>query len=146
MLDEARINEIADQINCGFMCYIHRKTHDIIFIPAWDDYSSFEPDAWVKDRRKVDKDFDQYYLIEPPQSFESFKIMERFAESVDNIDLKNSLIQALSKRKPFSHFKEVIDFSGDYRKRWFKFKYDSLVEMIKDQLNALTSSPITNDE
>ena len=45
-----------------------------------------------------------------------------FAESVDNVNLQERLINSLNKSKPFRNFKWQIDNSGNYLQKWFDFK------------------------
>jgi hypothetical protein len=50
-------------------------------------------------------------FIEPIESNESFKIMEDFTSGLPDDIINNKLSTALSKRKPFRHFKdELYDF------------------------------------
>jgi hypothetical protein len=66
--------------------------------------------------------------------------MENFLEVVDDQNLRGRLFSALNKRKPFNNFKQIIDYSGDYREKWFKFKRDSLVYIITERFNFLSNS------
>ena len=63
--------------------------------------------------------------------------MADFAENVDSIKLRESLINALNKKHPFQNFKWIIDNSGPYRQKWFDFKNQRLIEWVKDQLEIL---------
>jgi hypothetical protein len=60
--------------------------------------------------------------------------MADFVETVDNEKLRESLIQALDRPKPFRNFKFTIDNSGPYRDKWFKFKDKKLIEWVESQL------------
>jgi len=61
--------------------------------------------------------------------------MEHFIDTVDNERLREKMIDALSRRKPFQNFKSTIDNSGDYRDKWFKFKERAMMEWVERQLN-----------
>jgi hypothetical protein len=64
--------------------------------------------------------------------------MEQFTETLpDSNSLKNRLINALNKRKPFREFKFVIDNSGDYREQWFDFKKQKLEEWVREKIDRL---------
>jgi hypothetical protein len=140
MLDDKLLNSIADQIDCGFNCYIHRETLKLISIPNLDNHPDIEIKAWKKEKLEIENQSNQYFIFEPLEPFESFKIMERFIETVDNQNLRKRLFLALSKNRPFSSFKQVIDYSGKYRDKWFKFKHDSLVDIITDKINFLSNT------
>jgi hypothetical protein len=66
---------------------------------------------------------------------ESFRIMEQFAESVKERTLQNRLFNSLNRPKPFRHFKDIIDNSGENRDEWFEFKNYKYTEFVKDQLD-----------
>jgi hypothetical protein len=146
MLNKKIIEEIAEQLDAGFNCYVHRGTFNLITVPNLDNYPDIQLEAWRKEQKEVTKNIENYLLIEPPNSFESFNIMQDFIESVDNIDLKNKLSEAIRKRKPFSNFKLIIDTSGDYRTKWFQFKKDKLIEMIRENLKIITNSDTDEKE
>jgi hypothetical protein len=64
--------------------------------------------------------------------------MENFIrECVDNNKLQNDLINALQRKKPFSHFRFVIDNSGDYRQKWFEYKNEQYLLYVKEQFDLL---------
>ena len=74
-------------------------------------------------------------VIEPLESHESFKIMEGFVEQVPDLSLRNKLINALNRRKPFANFKYLIDDSA-YRQDWFDFRQAWLEEYVYGLLES----------
>lgn len=123
--------QIAEHNDCGMDAYIHRESLNLIFLPSRNriDIEDFG-DTFNADYDEVDNNFQQYILIEPPNSNESYGIMEDFVEHLNEGKLKKSLISALRKRKPFANFKFIIDQSP-VREVWFKFKYDQLVNRVE---------------
>ncbi len=75
--------------------------------------------------------------IEPPESGESFRIMEDFIYNCipDRDNVKSRLSDAISRIKPFQNFKSVIDNSR-HRQLWFDYKQSRLEEFVKDQLHT----------
>lgn len=73
--------------------------------------------------------------IDPPESWESFQIMEDFVEQAlpEECPLRSSLARALKGRKPFSHFKSLVDDS-EYRSLWFDFKHKQLMELVRGRV------------
>jgi hypothetical protein len=67
--------------------------------------------------------------VDLPKSSVSFGIMEAFVQEVKDKNLQKKLVYALSNRKPFAHFKTLID-NSDYRKKWFAFKQQKLQEYV----------------
>jgi len=142
MIDDKLIQSIADEIDCGFNCYVHRETMKLISIPDLDNHPEIDIKEWRIEKLEIEKRADQYYFFEPLDPSESFKIMEKFLETVDNQNLRGQLFSALNKSKPFSNFKHIIEYSGDYREKWFKFKRDSLVSIITERFNFLSNTEV----
>jgi hypothetical protein len=61
--------------------------------------------------------------------------MVDFAESVDDTKLRDKLISALNRPKPFQNFKWQIDNSGEYRQQWFDFKKMCYIQWVKEQID-----------
>ena len=134
MTDE-QINELADNLDSGLRCYVHRETKIIVTIPD----SAFEigndsVEFWKDSIKEIKKDFKNYVEIEKMDSRESFRLMEDFIGTVENERLRDKLEQALSRPKPFWNFKFEVDNSGPYRQKWFDFKKQQLMEWVKGQL------------
>jgi hypothetical protein len=135
VINPQQIKKIASEIDCGFTCYIHKQNGEMIFLPDPMRYLDMDTEAWSEDMDKVDDHLSDYLQIDPLESSESFKIMEHFAESLDETNpLKDRLYYALNKRKPFSEFKFVIDNSGEFRQQWFDFKNQQLIDWVQDSI------------
>lgn len=132
-IPEEQIKEIAQEINCGFECFIHKQTGECIKYPT--DYEFDDTGSWDDLVKLVKKNPDQYLHVEPPSARDSFRIMENFAYSLNERDhVRARLIEALQKPKPFQHFKHAIDNSGTYRQLWFTFKDQQLENFVRRQL------------
>ena len=118
-LTEAQIDDIAQDLDCGMKCYIHKENGEIISIP--DELRGLEPDEefWGEDMKKIEDDYKDYIEVEGMNSTEAFRVMEDFANIMDSKELSVKLINALNRRKPFQNFKDEIDYSGEYRQKWF---------------------------
>jgi len=135
-LSDEQVNDIAQSLDCGFNCYIHRETHEVITIPS-ESRIYAEMDEWKDDIRKVEKVPGQYLLIEPLMSNQSFRMMAAFAENVDDDKVRRALVGALNDRKPFANFKFQIDNSGPYRQKWFDFKNQWLMDYVREELEIV---------
>ena len=111
------------------------ETKVIKVLPDTDKYSELELDVWSDAINEIDSNIGDYIQIEGMHSHDSFRVMENFIDTLDNERLKDKLIDALSRRKPFQNFKFAIDNSGQYRDKWFKFKENALTEWVESQLN-----------
>lgn len=137
-LTSEQIKEIADTIDCGFVCHWNIKNNRLIFIPNDEGFDPAYNDAWDEDIKELETNSIEYKEIEKPDSTESFRFMEDFTDELpDNTRIKVTLIEALNKRKPFREFKYEIDNSGDYRQLWFDFKNQKMIEYVKDRIDYI---------
>jgi hypothetical protein len=133
MTDE-QIDELADNLDCGLRCFVHKEKKTIVTI--LDTMNDFDMDSEWKDEAKdeIENNFDSFVEIEKMESHESFRLMENFIDTVDNVQLKDKLEEALRRPKPFANFKFDIDNSGPYTQKWFDFKRHQMIEWVKEQL------------
>lgn len=133
------IQEIAQQFDCGFRCFYHRQTGELLFIPDELKHVGMDLEAWSEEQEKLENDYDSYEEIEQLQTNDSFQIMADFAEQLSgNERLRNQLITALNNKHPFRNFKFIIDNSGSYRQQWFDFKNARLINWVRERLNTDT--------
>jgi len=137
IISDKLIEEIADNLDCGMRCYLHKKTGDFKTIINEDNWIGADSEAWKDDIEEIDANWKDYIEFEGMNSRESFKIMADFAESIDNVKLQDRLINALNKSKPFRNFKWEIDNSGDHRQEWFAFKKIRYIEHVKRQVELI---------
>ncbi len=134
-LTDKQIDEIAQNLDCGFNCHISKDGEEFIFIPEEMEMYDFEDNPWIDLIEKVEQNPDNYFDIEILRSYQSFEIMEDFMRSLsDSLELKNRLYKALKNRKPFRGFMHIIDNSGEYREAWFKFKNQKLKEYVLESV------------
>jgi hypothetical protein len=131
------IKRIAGEIDAGMICFFNTDTmeYDSIMGESYDAYwSGDHDDLYQEVYEKVDS-WEHSIKIEPPESWQSFKIMENFIENCipDRDPVKSRLWNAISRRKPFQHFKFIID-NSQYRQRWFDFKQSQLEQFVIEQL------------
>ena len=69
------LNEIADNMEARFKCFVHKKTHEIIAIPDENRFPGAdlndEENAWAADIRKIDENSD-YIEIDSMESSDAF--------------------------------------------------------------------------
>ena|SRR5690606_31814398 len=130
------IREIAQELDCGNDCYYNFKTNEILAIPNFSqvfDEEEFK-ESFQESLEKIEKHKSEFITIEVLESFESFKIIERFVEQIPDQKLKEQLEDILTNKKPFQNFKHKIDHS-EFRKNWFEFKQSELEKIVENQLN-----------
>ncbi len=133
-LTEQEIKEIASNLDCGMRCFYNKRTGEIKSILNFDSWIGADEEPWEEDLKELDENWSDYIEFENFISRDSFELMVDFAESVDNVNLRERLINSLNKSKPFRNFKWQIDNSGDYRQKWFDFKNNRYIEWVKYQL------------
>ena len=129
------LNDIAESLEAGFICYLHKKTLEVIEVPDSNRHPDMDTDAWQEDIDRVFADRNNYKKMEGMDSSDSFSVIEDFVFSLENGFVKTQLIQAIEGRKPFANFKHQIDNAGDYRDQWFKFRKDRNINWVQKQLD-----------
>jgi len=64
----------------------------------------------------------------------SYQVMEDFAKTIEDEELKHKLKLGLTISKPFRNFKNIIDSSEEYRNKWFEYKKDRYIKYVEKQL------------
>ncbi|MGB1314192.1 MAG: UPF0158 family protein [Bizionia paragorgiae] len=130
------IKEIAQELDCGNDCYYNPKTKELITIPNFGDLLDEDEfrESFGAELKKVTTNKAEYIKIEGIESFESFKIMQRFITQIADKQFQSELETVLERKKPFQNFKYSID-NSDYRQNWFDFKQKELEKIVEKQLN-----------
>lgn len=134
-ISEEHISELADLLDCGLICYYHCPTGSIKSFPDNDD-PFVDQELWPDSIDEIEADWDNYLVFKQMGSNEAFRIMEKFGDAVADNRFRDKIFQQLSKRKPFHHFKNLID-SSDYRQAWFDFKRAAYIKYVKEQVELL---------
>ena len=130
-LTETQIKEIAELLECGHQCFVHKPTGRLEYHPDTTDYM-FDPEPWQELLDKIESDWDNYEEVEKMGSSESFNVMRDFVYSLATGDSKMRLENALARPKPFRNFNYEIHQS-EYREAWFKFRLESHINWVKKQ-------------
>ena len=132
-IDDKKINEIAQYLDCGMNCYLNIKTGELIDIPEnyeeIDDEDAIEMFGDILEKIE-DPDFKKIEVLE---SYDSFQIMKSFLDKVTNSALQSKLELALEGKKPFANFKNLLD-NSDFRESWFAHKQVELEKYVREQI------------
>ena len=134
-----QLQEIADNLDFGLRCFIHKEHGDIRCFPDEDQFGSFDEEAWQQDIQAVKKGRKQYLEIEKMMPQEEFGVMEAFAHQVEEDLLRDKLLGILSRPKPFRNFKAELEQAGPYRDKWFAFRSASMLDWVKSQIQLHTN-------
>ena len=135
------VAEIADNIQCGFICQVNKKTVKIDSIYRENSYESWDYDEEEEEENETNKDNmnrEDIIIISPLESHESFRIMENFVLSLDESRLKHQLVSVLHRHKPFANFNGIIHNSSE-RDEWFEFRKHALEQHVAAILMAESS-------
>ncbi|VXB20795.1 conserved hypothetical protein [Pseudomonas sp. 8AS] len=77
---------------------------------------------------------ERFLLVEPLGSREGFRMMEDFLQTVTRQEAYRALERALSGRKPFRTFKNVLMDYPDLLQAWYDFEAERLRELAQDWL------------
>ena len=131
-LTEEQIKEIAQDLECGMICFYHQPTGAIESHPDPND-PYFEAEPWQDLIDKIETDWDNYRTIEKMNSREAFRVMENFADSISDEGDRSKALERLARRSPFRQFKDYIE-SSPYRRDWFDFRTQAYVGFVREQV------------
>jgi len=132
------VAEIADSIDAGLTCFLNLDTLEVEEIHEneielyYDDPDDEDNDC-NNEPLKKHFEWENFLEVGSLESNESFRIMEAFAEKLEDNRFQNKLVNILRNRKPFANFKFAID-NSPYRQQWFGFKKKWLENYVKDLL------------
>lgn len=116
-------------------CFINMDTLEVD-IHVGEDALSFDEteDTAAEARNNPGK----FLALEAVPAYESFRIMEGFIDTVKDKSLQAQLINALGRKRPFAHFKQVID-NSPLRQHWFDYRDDAYTQMAKEWIEENAS-------
>lgn len=134
------ISDLAQEVDTGMICHVNLDTGEYETILG-DSYSCHYDEDDDIDQEIYDKidSWNSVARVDPLMSEQSFRIMEAFVEQCipEQNPLAELLYKALSRSKPFSRFKAIVD-NSDYREEWFAFKQQQLEKHVAEELGILT--------
>jgi uncharacterized DUF497 family protein len=125
------VAEIADNIQCGFICQVNKKTVEIISIRRESSYEfgDYDEEEEEEETEEDNLNWEDIVTISPLESYESFRIMENFVISLKESRLKQQLASALQRHKPFANFNGIIHNSPE-RDEWFAYRKHALEQHV----------------
>ncbi|MGB6036857.1 MAG: hypothetical protein WBG42_11365, partial [Cryomorphaceae bacterium] len=133
-LSENTIREIADWLQCGLECWIHKSKGTMYFLPNFDD-PYFDPSQWEDVLTSVQGHEDEYLVFQTMDTSLSFRIMQSFAYSLEKSSIRSELENALSKPRPFHYFNARVEGSP-IQTDWADFRFNAHMDWVKSQVNC----------
>ena len=137
-LSDEQIEEIAAELRCGMVCYIHKKTGELIYFPDPERFYDGDFEPWEGAIEKVENKRMEYLAIQDRKSCEAYQVMEKFAETIEDPVDKGRFFERLRMRKPFANFNDLVH-NSPYREAWFEFNKASYHNYVKKKLEELES-------
>lgn len=88
----------------------------------------FDPD--------VDLDEDRFVWIEPIDSHEAFRWMEHFALRQDDERVRERLLDALDRPRPFRRFKDALYEFPAVQDAWYRFEEEKQRQAVRDWIQS----------
>ena len=134
------ICEAMEDHSLDFEYYLDLKNGEVII------KSNFESDLDSDISNEIEYDFERYESIPNIGSSKTYRYMEMFVESVEDIKLKGKLTNVLNGKKPFRQFKNVLEDNPEKQILWYDVKDKLLKQEAKDWLDSLNIkyNPVEN--
>jgi hypothetical protein len=118
-LTAAQIRDMADYLEAGMKIFINCETLEYRWILDWDDIT--DPEPWDEEMEKIDSEWNDFVVLEKMDSREAFRVMEDFADEVEDKIFRDRLSMVLKMRSPFANFKHTVEASP-LKEAWYAFK------------------------
>ena len=121
-------------LDIGMLCFYHKTNHELESYPDETRNPGFDEEPWAEVIDKVEENYADYIRFEGMSSSEAFRVMEYFISDIDHIPTHNKFINAISRKKPFAHFNDLLLDYPKLRQQWFAYKLERYIEFVQDQL------------
>lgn len=138
-LSEQQLQDLAQELDNGMIAYVSRADGNIDVIPEPDNPYA-ESSDWQKQWDFYAENLADYLVLRPISSREAFRVMEAFAEEVDNPRWQQRLFDALGRSRPFRRFSDAVDDSP-YRQAWFAFRDQAYADHYRREIESELRPP-----
>ncbi len=143
-LSTEKIKDLASDLECGYIIYVHKTNKAIQLVHPEVDYTNLDDEDELDEEEllekntlvDIEKNPDNYHIIKPMESNEAFDVMKKFTGVVSDHKLHVLLKDALGGQNPFSNFKNIIKDTPQ-SKDWFNFNENAYCKYISNELKDL---------
>ncbi|MEW5897203.1 MAG: UPF0158 family protein [Nanoarchaeota archaeon] len=128
------LKDAFEQSSVEHHYFIDKKDHQIIFISEYED----NPEAKLEEL-----DNDNFIPIPKRMPCDDFDMMQSFVYSIGDVDIAQKFEAVLNTKKPFRHFKELLNFHPEIKEKWFTFKDK---ELRNETMNWLCINNIESED
>jgi Uncharacterised protein family (UPF0158) len=140
------LKDIAAYLDTGMLCFYNKTNGELETYPEGLEYSGLE-NEWAKVIAKIEASPNDYLQIEKMNSLKAFQIMENFINGIRHTPAHNKFVDAISRKKPFARFNDMLSYYPDLREQWFAYKLQSCIEFVKSkiELREIEKEPFNGD-
>jgi Uncharacterised protein family (UPF0158) len=132
-LTSAQITDIANKLNDGCDCFIHRKTLALIAIPYFEDIPEDKVEGFEATIEKIENNPTHYLAITQPEDRDLFYMIESFIDTLASMDdVKPKLQLTLKNRKPIEAFLKAITKEKKHDQLWNSHVQNGMVDYVKE--------------
>lgn len=135
---EKLMRTIAEVIDCGMLFFVNTDTLETEEVsPDMEDPEDFASNYGSCDWAAKPQFYDWPHKLRfaPLSSYDTYPMMEAFAETIKDDAFRGHLIDVLRRPHPFARFKRIIDDSP-YRQGWYAFKLKRTEAFVRRQIMA----------
>jgi Uncharacterised protein family (UPF0158) len=138
------IKEIADQLESGMKCFYHLSTGNLEYYPdELSGHAGFDEEPWQESIDKVENNYHEYIRFDAMDTHESFRMIETFIGDIREESIRQRFEDAISYKKPFQNFKQLLHSYPELQQQWFVFKKQKYIDWVQQQIDAYRSSQTT---
>jgi hypothetical protein len=141
-LTRDKLKEIADDLDMGMCCFYNKVTGEVESYPKDLEFSGLEDD-WEDTVSKIESNPGNYYEFEAMNSSQAFKVMMDFTSEITHMPTHNKFMNALSWKKSFSNFNNLLQSYPDLREEWFTYKNRKSLTFVKAQVDEFNEYETT---
>lgn len=138
-LSPETIRTIAEALEAGKECYVHREAQEVIALGDPERDPTIDPDEHEMILERIETSREQYLHFERMPTDRSFAVMTAFIDRVRDQELWQELSYAIKRPRPFRNFRKMLETDPEYYQKWLNFRTKRYLAYVEEQLEAMTA-------
>ncbi|MFO7977744.1 MAG: UPF0158 family protein [Bacteroidales bacterium] len=126
-----QIYEIAEKLNGGMKGFFNLNTGQAHWYLVFDGLIDEDEEPWEEDLSEIQENKKDYIVLQGMNFNEQFHLMADFAANINNVEIRNKLLRALSHTHPVKAFNKSIHKSGRYWQQWQDYKLQAHIDWVE---------------
>lgn len=128
------IQSITREVQSGNICYLHRPSGEVNYLPDDDQFFDNLPDKWSEFLDFVEANEGDFAIVEPMDEFDTHQVMTDFMVDVTlPVDFTDLLYDSLQSKDPKAAFILEVN-NSPYRKHWTDYQQQRYEEYVRTGL------------